>query len=90
MKTLVLGDGILGSEIVKQTGWESMSRKKTGFDINSTSLEVLNDYDIVINCIANTDCYSLSKIKHVPIRISKLVTLKVSLVCKEKKRRSCF
>jgi|TARA_R100000479_G_C6382844_1_gene201836 hypothetical protein len=67
MKTLVLGDGILGSEIVKQTGWESMSRKKTGFDINSTSLEVLNDYDIVINCIANTDCYSLSKIKHLEI-----------------------
>ena len=27
-KVLVLGDGLLGSELVKQTGWEYVSRKK--------------------------------------------------------------
>jgi hypothetical protein len=29
-----LGDGLLGSEIVKQTDWSLISRKKNGFDIN--------------------------------------------------------
>ena len=28
MNVLVLGDGILGSEFVKQTGWDYLSRKK--------------------------------------------------------------
>ena len=27
-KILVLGDGLLGSELVKQTGWDYVSRKK--------------------------------------------------------------
>ena len=31
---VVLGDGLLGSEIVKQTDWSLISRKKNGFDIN--------------------------------------------------------
>ena len=35
MKVLVLGDGLLGSELVKQSGWEYMSRKKDGFDIDN-------------------------------------------------------
>jgi len=34
LKVLVLGNGLLGGEIVKQTGWEFVSRKTTGFDIN--------------------------------------------------------
>ena len=28
MKVIVIGDGLLGSELVKQTGWEYVSRKK--------------------------------------------------------------
>jgi hypothetical protein len=27
-KVLVLGDGLLGSEVVKQTGWDYVSRKR--------------------------------------------------------------
>ena len=33
MKVLILGDGILGSEIAQQTGWDYISRKKDNFDI---------------------------------------------------------
>jgi nucleoside-diphosphate-sugar epimerase len=33
VKVLILGDGLLGSEIQKQTEWDLISRKKDGFDI---------------------------------------------------------
>jgi dTDP-4-dehydrorhamnose reductase len=73
MKILVLGDGKLGSEIVKQTGWKYISRKKDGFDITDPNnyvkhfLKVFDGvaakkkYDIIVNCIANTDTYSTDK-----------------------------
>ena len=34
LKILVLGDGLLGSEIVKQSNWDCFSRKRTNFDID--------------------------------------------------------
>jgi hypothetical protein len=49
---LVLGDGRLGKEIVAQAQWDYISRKKDGFDANH-----LRNYDVVINCIANTGTY---------------------------------
>lgn len=71
-KTVILGDGLLGNEIHRQTGWGILSRKKDGFDITDTTT-----YDIVrqsintktkditlINCIANTDTYSKNKELH--------------------------
>jgi dTDP-4-dehydrorhamnose reductase len=73
MKILVLGDGKLGTEIVRQTGWKYISRKKDGFDITdpncyvkhllkvSDSIEAKKKYDVVVNCIANTDTYSTDK-----------------------------
>ena len=63
LKVLVLGDGLLGSEIVKQTGWDYISRK-TGFDINQVSVLETKDYDVIINCIANTDTYSTDRESH--------------------------
>jgi dTDP-4-dehydrorhamnose reductase len=75
-RVAVLGDGILGSEFVKQTGWDCYSRKKDGFDItNQLSYNMLIDwsddkyagsakYDTIINCIANTDTYSKDQEKH--------------------------
>lgn len=74
-KILILGDGLLGSEISNQTNWEYISRKKDGFDINDkstyhimTSLEhgavQYCKYDIIINCIANTDTYNENKNDH--------------------------
>ena len=63
MKCIVLGDGLLGGEIVKQTGWDFLSRKIDGIDIcnpYSYQSKLLN-YDVVINCIAYTNTYSDNK-----------------------------
>jgi dTDP-4-dehydrorhamnose reductase len=61
---LVLGDGLLGAEIVKQTNWDYISRKKNAFDINdSQSFDFLN-YHTIVNCIACTDTYSSDKEIH--------------------------
>jgi dTDP-4-dehydrorhamnose reductase len=57
MKVLVLGDGLLGSEIVKQTNWDYISRKKDAFDITKNDFN-FNGYDVIINCIAFTNTYS--------------------------------
>jgi nucleoside-diphosphate-sugar epimerase len=64
-KILILGDGLLGKEIVKQTGWQYVSRKCNNFDINKIE-ESLKDFniDIIVNCIANTDTYSKDKESH--------------------------
>lgn len=60
MKVLVLGDGLLGSEIVKQTNWDYISRKKNGFDITKNDFNFYG-YDVIINCIAFTNTYSNDK-----------------------------
>ena len=48
---LVLGDGLLGRELINQTNWDYVSRSKDGFDINHLDEFILSNYDIVINCI---------------------------------------
>jgi dTDP-4-dehydrorhamnose reductase len=60
MKVLVLGDGLLGSEIIKQTGWDYISRKKDGFDITKDDFNFYG-YDVIVNCIAYTSTYSDDK-----------------------------
>jgi dTDP-4-dehydrorhamnose reductase len=60
MNVLVLGDGLLGSEIVKQTGWDCISRKKDNFDITSCDFN-FHGYDVIVNCIAYTNTYSNDK-----------------------------
>jgi dTDP-4-dehydrorhamnose reductase len=66
MNILILGDGLLGSELIKQTGWDYISRKKNGFDFTKigTYTHLLKGYNIIINCIACTDTYSNDKTKH--------------------------
>jgi dTDP-4-dehydrorhamnose reductase len=72
---LVLGDGLLGSELVAQTGWDYISRKKDGFDITDEStFHLLTEihhgvaqsckYHTIVNCIANTDTYSNDRQLH--------------------------
>jgi len=72
---VVLGNGILGNELAKQTGWDTLSREEDGFDITDPStfsilLDIIDGvgckvkYDTVINCIANTDTYSKDRQKH--------------------------
>ena len=60
MKVLVLGDGLLGSEIIKQTNWDHISRKKDGFDITKDEFNFYG-YDVIVNCIAFTNTDSNDK-----------------------------
>jgi len=60
MNVIVLGDGLLGKEITKQSGWDYVSRKKDSLDfrnIKTWGPSVLIDYDIIVNCIAFTKTY---------------------------------
>lgn len=64
MKPLILGDGLLGSELIKITKWDFLSRKSHNFDINNFETYIGLDYDVIINCIANTDTYSKDRYSH--------------------------
>jgi dTDP-4-dehydrorhamnose reductase len=75
MKVLVLGDGLLGTEIVKQTGWDYISRKKDGFDIRDHFLVGLDGYDVIVNCIAYTNTYSIDRELHWDINYKAVVKL---------------
>lgn len=64
---IVLGDGRLGAEISRQTGWKNISRRSTGIDAEIQ--QDLSEYipegtEAVINCIANTDTYSAERERH--------------------------
>jgi dTDP-4-dehydrorhamnose reductase len=65
-KTIILGDGLLGSEIVKQTNWDFISRKKDNIDILNFDKwkSKLNSYNTIVNCIAHTQTYSSDKELH--------------------------
>lgn len=66
IKRVILGDGLLGSELVRQTGWGSISRRKDGIDFTRsyTYEHLLVGYDEVINCIAHTDTYDENRDVH--------------------------
>lgn len=87
MSYLILGDGLLGTELVKQTGWNYISRKKDNFDIrneetyydfflkNYDSVAWWPKYKIIINCIANTNTYSNDKELHWDINYKSVIKL---------------
>jgi dTDP-4-dehydrorhamnose reductase len=63
MKPLIMGNGLLGAELQKQTGWDMISRKDYGIDITDpmSYLFLAAKYDTIINCIAYTGTYCASK-----------------------------
>ena len=66
-KNIILGYGILGKELVKQSGWDYLSRslnKNFNFKNSNSYKEIISSYNTVINCIANTDTYSQDKEEH--------------------------
>ena len=74
-RIVILGDGLLGSELAHQTNWDVVSRKVNAFDLTDAItfdqlLETYDGmmqrakYDIIINCIANTDTYSKDRQAH--------------------------
>jgi len=66
MRAVILGDGLLGSYLIGKTRWDSISRKKDGIDFSNLDSysSKLEEYDVVINCIANTDTYSEDRDSH--------------------------
>jgi len=72
---VILGDGLLGSQLESITNWDVISRKRDNFDLTDSStfnllLETFDGmlqkpkYSTVINCIANTDTYSTNRQSH--------------------------
>jgi len=76
MKIVILGDGLLGSNIHQITGWDIISRKQNSFDITQPELFYkyfiesyegvifTPKYNVIVNCIANTNTYSNDKTSH--------------------------
>jgi len=66
MKIVILGDGLLGKELKKQTGWDSVSRSSHQIDFNDVTscYQYLKEYDVIVNCIAYTDTYDKDKEIH--------------------------
>ncbi len=80
MNVLILGDGLLGSELQNQTGWITASRKLNTLNLeNLTSLnDLISGYDIVVNCIAHTNSYSREEATHREVNynfVSRLVAI---------------
>lgn len=80
-KVVILGDGLLGSELERITEWPVESRKRTNLDIEH--LERLSDIvyenDIIVNCIAFTDSYGGSREEH--WRVNKIFPSTLSNLC---------
>lgn len=76
MKVAILGDGLLGSNIHQIMDWDVISRKQNDFDITQPELFYkyfieshegvifTPKYNVIINCIANTNTYSDDKTSH--------------------------
>ncbi|GIU69775.1 MAG: NAD(P)-dependent oxidoreductase [Candidatus Woesearchaeota archaeon] len=65
MNILVLGDGLLGNEIIRQTKWNYISRKKDGIEARDFKtlipfLEKENP-DVILNAIAYTSTYNMTE-----------------------------
>jgi dTDP-4-dehydrorhamnose reductase len=85
-KVLILGDGLLGSELRSQSGFDIISRSVDGFDIcdTDTYYKLTNidhgvvqymPYDIIINTIGHTDTYSEDKQTHWDVNYKGLADL---------------
>lgn len=79
-KMLILGDGLLGSEIIKQTGWEYLSNKKDNIDVVNDFhgfIDIIDEInpDTIINCIGYTNTYDSKKEKHWKINYQFVVYL---------------
>lgn len=57
---VILGDGLLGTAVIGETGWHYISRSKDGIDLTKTNWQQLLPIGTteIINLIANTDTYS--------------------------------
>ena len=79
-KVLILGDGLLGKEMIKQSGWEYLSHSQdkidvvTDFDRLCVLLENLEP-DVIVNCIGYTNTYSKERDLHWKVNYEFVVNL---------------
>ena len=87
MSVLILGNGLLGSEIIKQTNWNYLDREKDNFDFCDikTYYEKLYDYHTILNCVGYADTYSQNKGKHKEINYRAVVDL--SDFCQKQRKK---
>jgi len=88
MKIVVLGNGLLGSEIIKQTSWDYLSSDKDGIDANDfigTFIKLLSNYDTIFNCIGYTNTYDKERQNHWNINY-KFVTELVDYCSRQNKK----
>jgi dTDP-4-dehydrorhamnose reductase len=87
MRLLVIGQGLLGKEIVNQTKWDYISRKEHNFDFSdiNTYLNYLDEYDTIINCVAHTQTYDKDKNNSKKINYEAVVNLSDYCSSKNKK-----
>lgn len=87
MKVLVIGYGLLGKELVRQTGWDYICRSEEAIDFAryKTYEHFLEGYNCIVNCVANTDTYSSDRQAHWDVNYKGVADL-VSL-CNEKQKK---
>jgi len=59
-KYLILGNGLLGTELQQQTGWDAITRERDRFDLLNSYLfgRYMKGYDCIINCTGFTKDHS--------------------------------
>lgn len=57
MGVVILGNGLMGGELHRQSGWDYLSRDEHGIDITvpDSYTELIKPYDQVVNCIGHTN-----------------------------------
>jgi dTDP-4-dehydrorhamnose reductase len=87
MNILILGNGLLGSEIIKQTNWDYLSRQEDNFDFcdPKSYVDKLFEYDTILNCVGYTNTYSKDKEKHKEVNFEAVVNL--SDICEKQKKK---
>jgi len=74
-KVLILGDGLLGAELHKQTGWDYVSRKQRNFNIDNILYSYDNwarttsEYTDIVNCIGYTNTRDNTKNNHLAVNL---------------------
>jgi len=63
---VILGDGLLGTELAKRSNWNIVSRKKNGIEFTqvSTYKKLIEKYDTIINCIGYVETYNTDRKNH--------------------------
>ena len=77
-KNIILGYGLLGKELVRQTSWDCLSRssnQKFDFKNVDSYKNIIASYQTIINCVSNTDTYSNNKKEHWDINYKALSEL---------------